>query len=139
MASGVLLLMLSLAAGAMVGYMRSYQTYTERGVRLRVAAHTLENVCRRLRSVQVIYLPDQTSTEFSLKISPLGLVMRTAPEKQQTLQIAERQVKCDDERLGAAEDLTVHLVGSGRERRLELRLGELKTAVWLRGVECVRP
>lgn len=137
-ASGVLLLMLGLAAAAMVGYMRSYQTYTERGVRLRAAAHTLENVCQCLRSGQAIYLPDTASSGFSLKRSSLELVLRNAPEKLQKLEIADHQLLCDKKRLGAADDLTIHLVGNGRERRLELRLGELKTAVSLRGVECVR-
>lgn len=55
--SGVVLLLVALAALAITGYLRSYQHYTEQGLRLRQAAKTLEVACFHLRSAESLTTP----------------------------------------------------------------------------------
>lgn len=70
--SGVLLLLVGMAALAVMSYLKSYRHYTEQSLRLRQAAKTLEVACFRLRSAESLVLPMPTS----LSEKPLCYVER---------------------------------------------------------------
>ena len=57
-ASGILLLMIGLAAFALVAYLRSYRQYTDRGLKQRSCAKATEALCHHLRSAERLYEPD---------------------------------------------------------------------------------
>ncbi len=70
--SAVLLIFVGMAALAVMSYLRSYRTYTEQGLRLRLAAKTLEVACFHLRSAESLSLP----LPIALSKQPLQYVER---------------------------------------------------------------
>ena len=59
----LLLVMIGMTSFACVSYLRAYRQYTDKGLRVRLAAKSLEALTFQLRSARVVYQPDRATLE----------------------------------------------------------------------------
>lgn len=138
-ASGILLLMIGLAAFAMVAYLRSYRQYTDRGLKQRSCAKASEALCHHLRSAERIYQPDSLTWErgFSLERQPIVYQERgNSDQARISWQHGQLFFESGPLRytLGHCAQAMLQAHGRGRERMLSLQCDELSTLLSLRGV-----
>ncbi|MBT9588850.1 prepilin-type N-terminal cleavage/methylation domain-containing protein [bacterium] len=132
-ASGVLLVMVTMTSMATLSYLKAYRHYTGEGLKLRQTAKTLEVLCSHLRSARSLQLPIPAS----LKQSPLTFEKRN--RQQCSLQVLDGQLMLAQDKesikVGAASDihlqvekdlLHVSIVVAGQS--------PVQTAISLRGV-----
>lgn len=106
-ASGVLLVMVTMTSMATISYLRAYRHYTNEGLKLRQTAKTLEALCLQLRSARALQSPLPTS----LRQAPLQFEKRN--HEGYSLQIVQdRLVVIHDKEsvsLGVASDVNFDL------------------------------
>lgn len=138
-ASGILLLMIGLAAFAMVAYLRSYRQYTDRGLKQRSSAKATEALCHHLRSAERLYEPDSRTWQqgFSLAEHPVVYQERgTADQARISWQHGQVFFESGQLRytLGHCAQATLQAHGHGRNQTLSVQCDELSTLLSLRGV-----
>jgi prepilin-type N-terminal cleavage/methylation domain-containing protein len=127
--STLLLLLIGITSMAVVSYFRAYRQYTDKGLRIRLTAKSLESLAGRLRAAQVIYSPDQVKLEAGIDLGSQSLVFLDDDHQMETL--AKRgpnvTLSVGNQRVLAITEVeTLHLreLGTYRQRRLELSLKE---------------
>jgi prepilin-type N-terminal cleavage/methylation domain-containing protein len=133
-ASGVLLVMVTMTSTATISYLKAYRHYTGEGLKLRQTAKTLEVLCFHLRSARVLQVPTLC---VSLKQSPL--VFEKHNRQRCSLQVLDGQLVLvqnkESIKVGTASDirlqvdkdlLRVSIMGAGQS--------PVQTAISLRGV-----
>ena len=144
-ASGVLLLMVSMTTTAVVSYVRAYHQYTEKGLRVRQAAKVLEVVTEHLRSADSIPQLEEalSCSEKPMIFSERGAGMRALflnPQGVLELQELDADLKAKSTiPVGKTRGLSFTETREGSGRRLHLTLqvedsSPLETELSLRGV-----
>lgn len=132
--------MVAMTSLAIVSYLKSYRHYTQQGMRLRLAAKTLESASFRLRSAESLVLP----LPASLKQHTLQFVERNSGPRALALEngklwLRELDPKGDILRsalVGTADDLQVELRGACLILTMPVpdQVVPLTTQVSLRGI-----
>jgi hypothetical protein len=112
--SGILLLMVAMTSLAIVSYLKSYRHYTQQGMRLRLAAKTLESASFRLRSAESFVIPLPSS----LKERPLQFMERNSGPRALALENGKLVLRELDSKGGV---LKASLVGTADDLLFELR------------------
>ena len=132
-ASGVLLVMVTMTSMATLSYLKAYRHYTSEGLKLRQTAKTLEVLCFHLRSARFLQVPIPAS----LKQSPLVFEKRN--QQRCSLQVLDGQLVLVQDKesikVGAASDIQLQ----GKKDLLLVSIvvagqSPVQTAISLRGV-----
>ena len=132
-ASGVLLVMVTMTSMATLSYLKAYRHYTSEGLKLRQTAKTLEVLCFHLRSARFLQVPIPAS----LKQSPLVFEKRN--QQRCSLQVLDGQLVLVQDKesikVGVASDIQLQ----GKKDLLLVSIvvagqSPVQTAISLRGV-----
>ena len=143
--SAIMLLIVGLASGSVVSYLKAYGQFTETSSRSRVAAHTLEALVQHLRSAEVVYSPDRSTLLLGTSLAtPLVFVERgTERDRVKSLRYQNGQILLLDAKdktefsLGKVDGVRLQL-GQGRDAMLQVQIDSgnapLLTALCWRGI-----